>query len=56
MYDFSSIDGPLVVFDVPYTHKTRRHIMYVISLSSSRDRRSLIQSLIAAHYVCNKVI
>ena len=30
--------------------------MYVISLSSSRDRRSLIQSLIAAHYVCNKFI
>ena len=29
--------------------------MYVISLSSSRDRRSLIQSLIAAHYVCNNL-
>ena len=26
MYDFSSIDGPLVVFDVPYTHKTRRDL------------------------------
>ena len=33
-----------------------QHIMYVMSLSSSRDRRSHIQSPIAAHYVSNMFI